>query len=206
MKNIIDSVFKHESFDRKPPIFIDIGASGEIFPSWKEIIQYSHCIAFEADEREAAYMNNSKDKWRKYTSFKALATTQLTGKIDFYLTESPFCSSTLKPDFKSLIDWDFSYLFDIQKVSSMDSKNIAQALQDMKISYIDWFKTDSQGTDLRLFASLPDELRHRILAADLEPGIIDAYVGEDKLHHVLAYMEQEPFWVSSMNIKGAKRI
>ena len=46
----------------------------------------------------------------------------------------------------------------------------------------------------------------KIIVADFEPGIIDAYVGEDKLHHLMAYMEHEPFWIHSMNIKGPKRI
>ena len=50
------------------------------------------------------------------------------------------------------------------------------------------------------------KIRKKILVADFEPGIIDAYEGEDKLHHLMAYMDKEPFWVSSMEIKGAKRI
>ena len=59
---------------------------------------------------------------------------------------------------------------------------------------------------MRLFASLPKEVQRQTIVADFEPGIIDAYQAEDKLHHVLAFMEKEPFWISSMEIKGSKRI
>ncbi len=61
------------------------------------------------------------------------------------------------------------------------------------MDYIDGYKTDSQGTDLRIFNSLPKEIINKILLAEFEPGIIDAYQGEDKLHHLLAHMEKEPF-------------
>ncbi len=74
------------------------------------------------------------------------------------------------------------------------------------MDYIDGYKTDSQGTDLRIFNSLPTEIIHKILIAEFEPGIIDAYQGEDKLHHLLAHMEKEPFWISKMEIKGSQRI
>ena len=43
-------------------------------------------------------------------------------------------------------------------------------------------------------------------AAEFEPGIIDAYDGEDKLHQLMAYMDSRPFWVSHMDIKGSQRI
>ena len=206
MKDFIVSVLSHESFDGRPPILLDIGASGETFPAWKELIPFAHCIAFEADEREASDLECTKSEWKQFTSFRSLATSESVETLDFHLTRFPFCSSTLKPDNKSLDDWEFASLFDVEKTVSLETTNINEALRDACISHIDWFKTDSQGTDLRLFASLPDELRRRILVADFEPGIIDAYEGEDKLHHVMAFMDKEPFWVNSMEIKGAKRI
>ena len=71
---------------------------------------------------------------------------------------------------------------------------------------MDWFKSDSQGTDLRLFRSLGSERCARVLAADFEPGLIDAYEGEDKLHQVLAFMETLPFWLSRMTVRGTPRL
>ncbi|MBT5716031.1 MAG: hypothetical protein HOI70_03880 [Opitutae bacterium] len=206
MKDFIISVLNHESFDDRPPVLLDIGASGETFPAWKELITFAHCIAFEADDRELSALESTKGDWKQFTSFRSLATSESLDKLDFHLTKSPFCSSTLKPDNKSLADWEFASLFDVEKTVSLETTNINKSLLDAGISYVDWFKTDSQGTDLRLFTSLPDRIRSKMLVADFEPGIIDAYLGEDKLHHILSHMDKEPFWVHSMDVKGAKRI
>ena len=123
-----------------------------------------------------------------------------------HLTKFPFCSSTLLPNKTSLSNWDVAPLFEIKESITLKADNLAKLLKFSNIFYIDWFKTDSQGTDLRLFANLPDHVRRKILVANFEPGIIDAYFGEDKLHHVLAHMDNEPFWMNSMEVKGAKRI
>jgi hypothetical protein len=206
MKELISKLLQNQCFESNPPILVDIGASGEIFPKWKDLVPYSHCVAFEPDDRESNAIEGSKNNWKKLTSFRSIVTSEKSAKLDFYLTKSPFCSSILKPDNKSLPDWEFAHLFEIEKMISIDSITLKQSLIDSGITNIDWFKTDSQGTDLRLFASLPDEVQKRTIVADFEPGIIDAYESEDKLHHVLAFMEKKPFWVSSMEIKGSKRI
>jgi len=45
-----------------------------------------------------------------------------------------------------------------------------------------------------------------VLAADFEPGIIDAYDGEDKLHALMAFMDHNPFWMHSMRVEGSQRL
>ena len=35
--------------------------------------------------------------------------------VGFYLTSSPYCSSSLKPDLANLKEWSFSELFNIEK-------------------------------------------------------------------------------------------
>jgi hypothetical protein len=44
------------------------------------------------------------------------------------------------------------------------------------------------------------------LAAEFEPGIIDAYKDEDKLYSVMGYMHKSKFWLSSMVTKGVQRL
>ncbi len=94
----------------------------------------------------------------------------------------------------------------MEKVTSLPTVTLAETLQSAGISYIDWFKIDTQGTDLRLYKSIPDNIREKILFAEFEPGIMDAYKGEDKLYSVMQEMHAEGFWLSSMNIKGTQRL
>ena len=41
---------------------------------------------------------------------------------------------------------------------------------------------------------------------ELEPGIIDAYEGEDRLEDVLGEMRERGFWVSEMTVRGSTRV
>jgi len=204
--NIIDEVLTRDEFKEKPPVLVDIGASGKIHKKWLKIAKYSICLAFEPDERDADYLTGKNSGFKQIIYGNYIASDHNKAETDFYLTSSPHCSSTLEPDNESLKDWYFSNLFNIAKKVSLMSKNISTALKEAGIDKIDWFKTDSQGTDLRLFKSIDENIINKILVAEFEPGIIDAYKGEDKLFSLMGFMDKKNFWVSGMNVLGTQRI
>jgi hypothetical protein len=189
-----------------PPVLLDVGASGEIHPKWQKIAKYSICIAFDADDREFGYTVNEAKGYRKLYVFNTLVTNSTTPEADFYLTRSPYCSSLLEPDHASLDRYNFGNLFEITKTVRLKTVHLQHALREIGIDKIDWFKTDSQGTDLRIFASLGEEITNRVLVAEFEPGIIDGYKGEDKLCNLMSFMDNRPFWMNDINICGVQRI
>jgi hypothetical protein len=128
------------------------------------------------------------------------------GQSHFFLTRSPHCSSSPRPNSERLSAWAFSELFVVEREASIRSQTLSEVLAEHGLSYVDYFKTDSQGTDLRLFKSLGPDIIARVLAADFEPGIIDVYEGEDKLPAVMAFMDRNPFWMCSMRVPGTQRI
>lgn len=202
---MIDKILKREEFTNRPPVLIDVGASGCLHRSWKEIAKYSICIGFDANQRETEFIEDKNKIYKKLYIFnKILAET--VGKKDFYLTKSPYCSSTLMPDYESLKYWAFADLFNVERVVNLEAINIREILNKIDIDYIDWFKTDSQGVDLRIFDSLRKEIINKIIIADFEPGMIDAYIGEDKLYSLLKRMEDLQFWICDMSIEGTQRI
>ena len=206
MASIIHDVMTHSSLLSNPPVLVDIGASGTIHEKWKPIAKYAICIAFDADSRDFEICESEDKGWRKLYSLNRLVASESAEEVDFYLTQSPHCSSSLAPDQKALEPWAFSSLFEVDNIVKLPSVDLQSALLKADVDYIDGYKTDSQGTDLRIFNSLPKEIINKILLAEFEPGIIDAYQGEDKLHNLLAHMEKEPFWISNMEIKGSQRI
>ena len=206
MASIIHDVMTHSSLLSSPPVLVDIGASGTIHKKWNPIAKYAICIAFDADSRDFEICESEDKGWRKLYSMNRLVTSESAEEMDFYLTKSPHCSSSLAPDQKALEPWAFSPLFEVDHIVKLPSVDLQSALLKVDVDYIDGYKTDSQGTDLRIFNSLPKEIINKILLAEFEPGIIDAYQGEDKLHNLLAHMEKEPFWISNMEIKGSQRI
>jgi len=188
---LAQKILTSKEVSAEPPILVDIGASGQIHPKWSLIAPYSICIAADADRREMEYSEKADSQYKKLYVIHRVVTETTSSEIDFYLTKSPYCSSSLPPDNDKLASWSFAELFQVEKIVKLPAAPLSSILHEMKIERIDWFKTDSQGTDLRLFASLPGELLAKILVAEFEPGILDAYQGEDKLWQVLAYWKND---------------
>lgn len=203
---IFDKILSSKELIDKPPVLIDIGASGQIHKPWEKIRKHSVCIAFDADEREFGFVKEEIGKFKKLLVYNCIVTETEKGEADFFLTKSPYCSSLLQPDESALRDWAFSEKFQVEKKVKVKTRSLKSVLNEAKVDYIDWFKTDSQGTDLRLFTSLPEQIRNRILVAEFEPGILDSYSGEDKLYRLMEFMNDKSFWMSEIEVKGTQRI
>ncbi len=187
------------------PILLDIGASGEPHPIWRPITSHSVYVGFDADDRAI-------DSTR-YTGFyssrivpKAVSPDTDAQNLTFYLTASPFCSSTLRPDSEGLADYLFADLFAVEREATAPATTLSATLNDLGLERVDWFKTDSQGTDLRLFRSLPGSIRAGVLALDIEPGLIDAYEGEDLWIDAHRELTGNGFWLSHLDVRGSVRM
>ncbi len=205
-KDLFQEIFSRPELKEKPPVIIDIGASYGIHPIWEPFAAYAKCIAFDADDREFSFEEKDDEGFLKLYRFPCLAGVEDIEAQDFYLTASPYCSSTLMPDNAEMKKWDFGEMFDVKEKITARSRNVQNVINELDLDYVDWVKTDSQGIDLRLFKSLNDDIIQNILVADFEPGIMDAYKGEDKLYSILAYMNDKPFWMSGLKVFGPKRI
>ncbi len=203
---IIQKILESDLFTLQPPVLIDIGASGEINKKWKSIAKYCVCLAFDADDREFSVTEEGNSSFRKLIKINRIVSPVAVKEASFYLTKSPFCSSLLEPESTALEPWIFRDLFTLEKTAKLQSITIPEALQQAGLSYVDWFKSDTQGTDLRLFVHLSDEIKQKVLAVEVEPGIIDAYKNEDKLYSVMEVFSSQGFWLSSMTVKGVQRI
>jgi FkbM family methyltransferase len=203
--NLVDRILNAEELRKAPPILVDVGASGRVHPKWRRIAEHSVCVAFEPDERELAETNGS-GSFKALHVFNRAVSENPEGKTRFHLTASPFCSSRLAPDRAGVRPYAFAPLFEVERVVELETIDLPTALDRLELDRVDWFKCDSQGTDLRLLRSLGDECLSQLLIAELEPGIIDAYEGEDKLSDVMHFMETRNFWMSDLFVQGSQRI
>lgn len=206
MKKIIQKILTLPELVNKPPVLFDIGASGEIHKKWEMIAPYSVCIAFDADTRDFSLSEKKHSGYKKLFLVNRIVAPDFNNNIPFWLTKSPHCSSALKPNNLALKQWAFATLFEVEQEISLEAITLNQILHNCNLDYIDWYKSDSQGIDLRIFNSLDKSLMDKIIVAEFEPGILDAYVGEDKLSSLMFFMEDRPFWVENMVIKGSQRI
>ena len=206
MKNIIHKILSEPELKEKPPVLIDIGASEHLHNKWKRISEYSVCLAFDADERDFQFIEKEQSKFKKLLVYNCIAFDKDQNKADFFLTKSPYCSSVLEPDTARLKPYIHSQLFEVENKIELNAIHIQKALDNAKLDYVDWFKSDSQGIDLRLFKSLDDKIKDKVIVAEFEPGIIDAYINEDKFSTVLKELNETGFWLSDIEIKGVARL
>jgi len=205
-KKIISKIFSLGELVVDPPVLIDIGASGQLHKKWVLIAKYSICVAFDADNREFGFIEKEQSSFKKLFVFNSIVSDEDKSESEFYLTKSPFCSSVLHPDIKNLSNYSYSDLFQVVDKTYLKTISLSSVIKQLNIRQIDWFKSDSQGLDLRLFKCLPDEVRKKVIAAEFEPGLIDAYINEDKLFSILQYFEKKNFWISEFIVKGAPRV
>lgn len=206
MQELIKKIFALPELINKPPVLIDIGASGQLHKKWKLIAKHSICIVFDADKREFGFIEKKQSNFKKLFVYNCIVSDEDKSDQIFYLTKSPYCSSILKPDFNSLSNYSYADIFQTVNTSRLKTISISTALEELNINQIDWFKTDSQGLDLRLFKNLNDNIINKIIVAEFEPGLIDAYENEDKLFSLLEYLQHKDFWISDFIVKGVPRI
>jgi FkbM family methyltransferase len=201
---LIDSVLSSAEFVVRPPVLVDVGASGGIHASWKPIARYSICIGFDPDDREFSTAGGNRG-FRECHVVKAIVTDRDSANSTVYLTKSPYCSSTLRPRLDQLAKYAHAGLFAVVGTTTVPSARLETVLANFGIDSVDWLKTDSQGLDRRVFESLSPELRKRTMVVELEPGIMDGYDGEDKLEDILDVFAGTDFWCASLLAKGAVR-
>jgi hypothetical protein len=187
------------------PILVDVGASGAPPEIWKKVAQHSIYVGFDPDLREIHEISDG-NFWKSFVINEAVTSDKASEQVRFYLTRSPYCSSTLQPDDEALSNFLFSDLFVVESEATVRATSLDSVMERLSLPGVDWFKTDSQGTDLRLFNSLGDQTRTRILAVDIEPGLIDAYHGEDLFVDAHRELVQHGFWLSNLDVRGTVRM
>lgn len=203
---VLDRIFAHPVLVAAPPVLVDVGASGGMHPGWRAIAPYAIGVGFEPDARERAALAPAQRAFKRWILCDKIVVAEAGREAaDLHLTVSPFCSSTLEPDHPGLADWAFAGLFAVEGTRRVGATTLAAVLHEHGLAGVDWLKCDTQGTDLRIWQSLPPAMRRGALAVEFEPGLINAYRGEDKFHQVLGAMEAEPYWLAQLDVQGAPR-
>lgn len=192
-----------ESLDLHP-ILVDLGASGDPPEVWADIARRSVYIGFDPDQRD---LDSGEDGVFSERHIVPRAVTAADADtVTFYLTKFPYCSSTLQPDDDFLYGYLMAPWFEVESTSVAPATTLGDAIASLGIDRIDWFKADTQGTDLRIFMSLSETMREGVLAVDVEPGLVSVYRGEDCFAETHDSLSAQGFWLSRMVVKGSVRM
>lgn len=186
------------------PILVDVGSSGGTPRIWQPIRAYSTYIGFDGDTREIHHPQ--EDEFRHARFVHEVITENGAGEVTFFLTRSPYCSSTLRPNPTVTDNFLSADSFVVEREQTMRASNLNDVIARLQLDRIDWMKIDTQGTDLRIYNSLRTELRDRMLAIDIEPGLRGAYVGEDLFSNVHNKLTADGFWLSNLKVCGLVRM
>ena len=189
----------------EPPVLIDVGASGDPPAAWAEIAAHSVFVGFDPDLR-AVRETSSGRFHRELMINEAVIADAGVATTKLFLTRSPYCSSTLRPDARGLADFLFADLFAVVRETEVAATTLNEVVRRFQLPGIDWLKVDTQGIDLRLFQSLAPATRAGVLALDIEPGLIDAYEGEDTFTEAHAQLVKSGFWLAHLDVMGTARM
>ncbi|MCA8909984.1 MAG: FkbM family methyltransferase [Rhodospirillaceae bacterium] len=182
---------------RLSPILVDVGASGAVHRSWRDLAPAATCLAFDPDPRDlsdrlgASYL-------RAIVEPSAVVAEKDMQTAQFQLTRHPHCSSTLHPDPAVLAEYAFSDLFDVVGTAEVPATTIDQALAKTGLSHIDWLKLDTQGTDLTLLQSLADDTLASLKIIEVEPGYRSFYAGEDRFDQAHRFLLDRGFLLAGL--------
>jgi FkbM family methyltransferase len=188
------------------PVLVDVGASGGAPAMWLPLAGHSWYVAFDPDQREMAHASGEGPFKRKTVVNEAITPDPNSSEVRFFLTRSPFCSSTLRPDATLVANYFKAERFEVLSETTARAATLGNVLERIGATRLDWLKLDTQGTDRRIYASLPESIRNTMLAVDLEPGLRGAYVNEDLMGDVHAALLKDGFWLSDMQVKGPVRM
>src|SRR3989454_7222277 len=190
--------------DRRPVLF-DIGAAVAPPEVWQPIAPHSVYVGFDPDLRE---MQTRTDHPYHQAVIVNEAVTGDAGRshAHFYFTKSPTCSSTLKPDAASLGEYLFADLFIVEREAGVRATTLDAVLDRLALPGVDWLKTDSQGTDLRLFESLKPDRRAPGLRPGPGPRPIDADVGGGLFLAAHKQLPKSGVWLSHLGGPGTGKM
>ena len=187
------------------PVLIDIGASGAAPEVWEPIASMSVYVGFDPDEREMR--DTTGDGFHRHIIVnKAVTGVPDAASVHFFLTKSPFCSSTLRPSATVLDDYLYADLFTIVRETDVPASTLEATLNDLDLPRMDWLKLDSQGIDLQILQSLSKARLDQLLAVDVEPGLLPFYEGENTFCQVHQFLLDAGFWLSDLRVLGSARM
>lgn len=187
------------------PVLVDVGASGAAPSVWDAIASHSVYVGFDPDLREMHDVPDGRFR-RSVIVNQAVTDVPDRREVEFFLTRSPFCSSSLEPDAASLSNYLFRDLFEVERSEKVPAATLNLILAQLELPRVHWLKLDTQGTDLRIYESLDQGSVTQLLAVDVEPGLIDAYKGEDLFVDTHRRLLSSGFWLSNLAVKGAVRM
>jgi hypothetical protein len=187
------------------PVLADVGSAGATHKVWQPIAPESVLVGFEPDTRNRDQTFGQGYR-RAVLVEKAVSFDDHAESVEFILTDYPSCSSMLEPDLEALSSFSFRDYFRPVSRGTAPATSLNRVIAELDLAGINWLKLDSQGADLRLLRSLDRQHLTRLLAVDIEPGLIKAYKDEDLFTDCHPWLLEQGFWMSRLEYQSYPKL
>ena len=173
---------------------LDLGASASSYEPFQKAAASALLIEVDPDTRDFA----GRDAQRKtMTVNRAITDSDTVDSVNLYLTKSPYCSSTLKPDMRRLRNFPYSDLFEVVGTSTVPATSLNRLSAEIHRPF-DWIKLDTQGTEYRILRSMNETLFERLLCCDVEISFYAHYENADTFPQFHDFMVESGFAIADI--------
>ena len=187
-KNILINL--NNSLELDKFTLLDIGASGGIEKKWAKFEEFINIVGYEPDKNEFDNLIRNNKTPKNIFINAALGRNKTESKL--YITKKQQLSSLLKPDPSIVNKYLNSERFDITNEVDVHLITVDQSLQDAKIKTIDFFKIDTQGSELDILKGSNKTLEH-VVGIEIEVEFNPIYVGQPIYSEVDTYIRNLGF-------------
>jgi FkbM family methyltransferase len=182
--------------------YVDIGCRGNVEARWLPVAALLNYVGFDADGTEVARLERAPGPYRCRRYFPyAVGGTE--GPAVLYCTESPECSSLLRPRAAWMRRLNGSGAFRETGQMSVDVVTL-DGLRQREGLRADILKIDSQGMELPILQNA-QELLAEVFCVETETGFVENYVGETVAAQVDAMLRPRGFLMFDVKVHRVGR-
>jgi FkbM family methyltransferase len=176
--------------------FADIGASGDLQNRLKKFKKFFKIFLFEPNYDEYEKLKKKYKKKNVKIKIYKYALGNKNQKKKLYITQGPYQTSFLKPNFSLVNKYENSKRFKINKTSIVNCKKL-----DGFRDNFDIIKIDTQGFNYEVLQGAKKKLKN-ILAIEIEAEFVQIYKKQKLFEDTKKFLEKKNFFfVDFLNIR-----
>ncbi len=201
-KKLFDKYIKNNPF-----FLIDGGALDGLKRPWDDLAGYLSLIGFEPQMSD----KNSDACLRTVSSgdnilFDPIALSdKVCESVPFYITNHNDNSSLLKPNTNVLKKFAMGKKFEIISQVFLNTDTIDNQLTKKKISFVDFIKIDTQGSELSILNGSENIINKSVFGVEVEINFIERYSGQNYFSDIDIFLRNLGFELYDLERRFAKR-
>jgi len=170
----------------------DVGAAGGLAERWKPYRPWVRTLGFEPSSSEFAKLSaGSEDR------LIHAASAGYNGRRTLYLTQYWSNSSLLPPNADLIRELEWGDDHRVVKEEGVPCVTVDTACEENRVE-IDFFKVDTQGTELDILKGAAQQLHRQAVCVEVEVEFCELYRGQPLFAEVDCYLRQQGFYLHEL--------